>query len=133
MRALILGAALCAFAASFCCDRRRRTPMANTYGNTVISKGGAPARCTRNYKKDGTLRCPRLSGMMGSIKTGRQPGRSTKKGGAMPHLQQSAGNASDRQHRFCHPPWRRTRSAIPGTDAGGRGRRGPSRWLQGIQ
>lgn len=63
MRALALGVAtlLVSSALAFAAD----DPMANYYGNTVVSKGGNGESHT-HYKKGGTLDAT-LSGMMGSI------------------------------------------------------------------
>jgi len=63
MRALVLGATalLVSSSIAFAAD----DPMANTYGNTVISKGSSGESHT-HYKKGGTLDAT-LSGMLGSV------------------------------------------------------------------
>jgi hypothetical protein len=63
MRQFLLGAALALAVPSLALAAE--DPMANLYGNTVISKG-ANGESRTHYKKDGSLDAT-LSGMMGSI------------------------------------------------------------------
>src|SRR5437763_12078978 len=63
MRKFLLGAALVLTVPALALAAE--DPMANLYGNTVISKG-ASGESRTHYKKDGTLDAT-LSGVMGSV------------------------------------------------------------------